>query len=195
VNAEQCSQLLRAGGAKFSFDTNALHGDKRLTDLCDDVARWNVRLEQRGLLTVQLAVCAVAHAEKLFDLKQKHRADFDPKIIIEGLQSKGLLIEPFEVEHALETANRLGLLYDSSQKWRHAKRERCRQCLGLASNLDVPGTGKQCGATVDWLIGAHAHAQGYILVTDDRGPEMQGLERINLDALVEAVRQVLSEPA
>ncbi len=58
----------------------------------------------------------------------------------------------------------------------------------------APGSGKQCGATFDWLVGAHARAEGFVLVTDDTGPEFAGLvERVKLDVLVAAVRAVLAE--
>jgi hypothetical protein len=195
VNEEECAQRLRAGGLKLSFDTNALYAEKKLLGLCGDVARWNLRLTAQGRPPVHLAVSTAAHAEKLFDLKQRYRDTFDPAVILKGLESKGLQIEPFEVRHALETANRLGTSYSSTQAWHQAKKNRCPRCVGLDPDThQAPGTGQQCGATVDWLIGAHAQAEGYVLVTDDKGVEFKQLERIELDTLVAAVQQILSEP-
>jgi hypothetical protein len=196
VNVEECSQRLRTGGSKFSFDTNALYADRRLIEVCGNVSRWNDRLKEQGRPPVYLAVCTVAHAEKLFDLKKQYGSAFNPETIAMGLQSKGLRIEPFEVKHALETANRLGTFYPAAQDWHQAKKKLCLECAGLdpSKHQEAIGTGKQCGATVDWLIGAHALAEGYVLVTDDRGLEFKQLESVKLNTLVAAVQQVLSEP-
>lgn len=195
MNVEECSQRLREGGLRLSFDTNALYGNKRLIALCGEVSRWNERLKARGLLPVRLAVCTVAHAEKLFDLKQQYSGTFNPDVIARGLESKGLRIESFEVKHALETANRLGASYPSSQAWHQAKKERCLRCLGLDPETHpTPGSGRRCGATVDWLIGAHAQTEGYVLVTQDEGPEFQTLQRVSLDTLVNSLQQLLSDP-
>jgi hypothetical protein len=68
------------------------------------------------------------------------------------------------------------------------------QCLGLPTATPTPGNGQGCGATVDWLIGGHARAEGCVLVTDDTGPEFAGLvERVRLDVLETALQDILSE--
>jgi len=41
----------------------------------------------------------------------------------------------------------------------------------------MPGSGKKCGATVDWLIAGYAYAESCLLVTDDKGEEFQGILR------------------
>lgn len=60
--------------------------------------------------------------------------------------------------------------------------------------MPTPGTGQSCGATVDWLIGGHARAEGCILVTGDKGHEFRGIvEQVKLDVLEEALRGLLAE--
>jgi hypothetical protein len=195
VNEADIVERLRQGGLRLAFDTNALVADQKFTDLCNDVSRWNVRLEAVGRPIVQLIVCTVAHVEKLFDLKQRFKGTFDMDVILAKLESKGVQVEPFSAAHALEVAVRLGRSYPDGQAWHQAKKERCLGCVGLPLTTPAPGTGGSCGATVDWLIGGHAHASGCILVTDDKGPEFKGIERVGIDRLVAALQQLVGKPA
>lgn len=196
MNADEIAARMRPGGLTLAFDTNALFAEQILLGTCNDVARLNDRLAASSLPALRLVVCAVAHAEKLFDLKQRFRASFDVSAIVQGLAGKGLLIQPFATNHALETASRLGERYPTTGDWRAAKKKRCLQCLGLREEAAVTATGKGCGATVDWLVGGHARAEGSILVTDDTGPEFAGLvERVRLTTLSEALQGLLREPA
>lgn len=193
---EEFAALLRLGGVALAFDTNALFFDRRLTEVCNDVARHNEHLAARALPPVRLVVSAVAHAEKLFDLKQQFQARFDGAKILQGFVRKGLAVEPFRADHAIETAKRLGERYATDGAWQGAKRLRCISCLGLAASTVPPGTGRGCGATVDWLIGGHARAAGCVLVTNDVGPEFAELaDRVTLDVLEAALQAILSEQA
>lgn len=144
---------------------------------------------------MQLIVCTVAHAEKLFDLKQKYRDTFDMSVILAQLESKGVQVEPFSALNAVAVAERLGSAYPDSRTWHQAKKKRCLGCVGLPLTTPAPGTGRRCGATVDWLIGGHALASGCLLVTDDTGAEFKGLERVRLDSLVAALRQLVGGSA
>jgi hypothetical protein len=194
VTPQEIAARLRPGGVALAFDTNALFGEGSLFAVCNDVARHNEHLATRGLLPVRLVVSTVAHTEKLFDLKQEFRDRFDGGVILRGLQRKGLVVQPFEAAHALATAQRLGERYPKSAEWHEAKRLRCLHCLGLSTATATPGTGKGCGATVDWLIGGHARAEGCVLVTNDTGPEFAGLvDRVKLDVLEAALHDILSE--
>ncbi len=195
MNDAELEARLRQGGLRLAFDTNAVTADRKFNNLCNDVSRWNLMLEEQNLPKVQLIVCTVAHIEKLFDLKQKFRDTFDLDVILAGLQSKGVAVEDFSAVHALETAVRLGEAYPNSSEWRQAKKKRCLECVGLPLTTLAPGTGKYCGATVDWLIGGHARASGSLLVTDDQDPEFKGLERIKLARLVAALQHLLGESA
>jgi hypothetical protein len=195
VNDAELEARLRQGGLQLAFDTNALTADRKFRNLCNDISRWNLMLEAQKLPKVRLVVCTVAHIEKLFDLKQRFRGIFDLDVILAGLQSKGVEVEPFSAMHALETALRLGESYPDSEAWHQAKKNRCLGCVGLPLTTPAPGSGKYCGATVDWLIGGHAHASGCLLVTDDQGVEFKGLERIRLDRLVEALGKLLGGSA
>lgn len=154
-----------------------------------------MRLKEQSLDKVQIVVCTVVYIEKLFDLKQRFRDKFNPDAILDALRSKGVAVEDFSAQHALATAVRLGQAYPDSAAWHQAKKKRCLECVGLPPTAQAPGTGKHCGATVDWLIGGHAHASASILVTDDQDPEFKGVERIRLDNLVAGLRQLLRETA
>lgn len=196
MTREEIAARLRLGGVALAFDTNAMFGEACLFAVCNDVSRHNERLRVRGLPPSRLLVSAVAHTEKLFDLKQQFRDRFDDGVILRGLQSKGLIVQPFDPAHAAETAQRLGERYTTSADWHEAKRLRCWKCLGLGTAKATPGTGKSCGATVDWLIGGHARAEGCVLVTDDTGPEFAGLvDRVKLEVLETALDDILSEHA
>ncbi len=194
MTPEEIAGRLRAGGAALAFDTNALFGERSLFGVCNSVAQYNERLAGRAQSPVRLMVSAVAHAERAFDLKQQFRDRFDGDVILRGLARKGLIVKPFDPTHALETGARIGERHTDSAAWREAKRRRCLHCLGLATGTTTPGNGQGCGATVDWLIGGHARAEGAILVTDDTGPEFAGIsEKVRLDVLEEALRALLGE--
>ena len=196
MTPQEIAARLRPGGLAFAFDTNALFGNTSLFAVCSDVARHNDYLAAHSLPPVRLVISTVAHTEKLFDLKQKFREKFDGAEILRGLERKGLAIEPFEAEHAIETALRIGERNPTTAAWHEAKRQRCLECLGLPTATDTPGKGKGCGATVDWLIGGHARAPGCVLVTDDNGPEFDGLaDRVKLDVLKAALQAILNELA
>jgi hypothetical protein len=66
------------------------------------------------------------------------------------------------------------------------------QCLGLPRDQIVPGSGRQCGATVDWLVAGHADAEHLVLVTDDTDPEFEQVRRKTpLGTLAAAVEELL----
>lgn len=195
MTPEEVAARAREGGVTFAFDTNAVFGEGPLFAVCNAVSLYNERLAARGLAPLRLVVCTVAHAEKVFDLKQKFRGTFNIDVIVRGLQRKGLIIQPFDVKHALATAVRLGERHTTTAEWRAAKKKRCLECLGLPRETPAPGSGAQCGAMVDWLIGGHALSEGALLVTDDTGPELVGLtERLKLSTLKTAIEQLVGEP-
>lgn len=197
MTPDEIAARLRGGGVKLAFDTNALYSEHALGEVCNNVSRWNDRLAALGHGAVELIICTVAHAEKLFDLKQQFRGRFSRDVILRGLARKGLRIEAFDIEHALETARRLGERYPDTDAWHRAKRDLCMQCLGLhSSKVQPPGSGRTCGATVDWLIGAHACREGCLLVTADTDVAFSGLtDRVKLDNLRAALKTLLEDQA
>lgn len=195
MNDAELDVRLRQGGLRLAFDTNAVTADRKFIHLCNDVSRWNEKLEEQSLAKVQVVVCTVVYIEKLFDLKQRFRDKFNPDAILDGLRSKGVAVEDFSAQHAMATAMRLGQAYPTDKAWQQAKRRRCLECVGLPPATPAPGTGETCGATVDWLIGGHAHASGSLLVTNDHDPEFEGVERVELDRLVAAMRQLVGGTA
>ena len=196
MKRDDIATRLRDGSAVLAFDTNAVYGDSRLFTLCDRIEEHNVRQEAVGRSRVRLVISTVAYAEKLFDLKQRHREKFNLGVIIDGLRKKKIEFQPFDDRHALATAVRLGEKYKDDAEWQLAKRARYIAALGLSKDIQAPATGRNCGATIDWLIGGHAHAEGAILVTNDNDPEFGGgIERVRLDVLEAALDKLLAEPA
>lgn len=181
---------IEAGGAVLALDTNALIGFRRLAGLCN---RVNLLRQAPSPLEIQLSVPAVVHMEVLFDLRQHHGEGFDADGVLRGLFEKGLRIEPFGEAHAQHAAARLAANFPQTSDWHAAKRKRCLACVGLREqDVRSAASGKRCGATVDWVIAAHAAQEGWILVTSDTGPEFAGLElKMTLDRL----EQVLADLA
>ncbi len=182
-------ERIAAGGAVLALDTNALSGFRRLAGVCN---RVNLLRTASSPLDIHLCVPSVVHMELLFDLWQTHGADFDAKVVLQGLLDKGLTIAQFDEEHAEHAALRLAKSFPEKADWHAAKRRRCIQCLGLGlSDADaslLASKKKPCGATIDWVIAAHAAHEGWILVTSDKGPEFAGLE---LKMSLEQLEQVL----
>jgi hypothetical protein len=183
-------ERIETGGATLAFDTNALTGFQRLADLCDQV---NLLRGGPEPLDVRLCVPAVVHMEVLFDLRQRHGVAFDAEAVLRGLLDKGLSIAPFGEEHATRAAARLADNFPQTADWHAAKRKRCLQCLGLGEPEGrMLSSGKRCGATVDWVIAAHAAHEGWILVTSDNGPEFAGLElKLTLAQLEQALAAIV----
>lgn len=179
-------ERIAAGGAVLALDTNALTGFQRLADLCD---RVNLLREVSDPLDIRLCVPAVVHMEVLFDLRQRYGSAFDADFVLRNLFEKGLTVEPFVEAHATHAAARLAESFPRTADWHGAKRRRCIECLGLRpSEVPNAASGKRCGATVDWVIAAQAAHEGWILVTNDTGPEFAGLEmKVSLDRLERAL--------
>ncbi len=183
----------KSSSLKLLFDTNALFSGRRILELCDQASQLNSIHQERNL---ELFVSAAAHAEKLFDLKQQHRDEYDEAKIVEGLARKGLTIHSFETRHAAQTAILLGEAFPDPRSWHAAKRQQCLHCLGINEhvlNSSKSGTGKRCGATIDWLIAAHAKTEDCVLVTDDEGIEFRLVERVKLGTLERAMQRMLDE--
>jgi hypothetical protein len=193
MTEDEIAERLQAGGLKLAFDTNALEGDSRRGAICDNVKLWNARLAERSLAPVSLVVCAVVHHEKVFHLKQRLRDTFKPSVLLDGLKGMGLITVSYDAQHAMETGAWIGERYPTPNDWYRAKKERSLRSLGLDPNTtEVSGSGKSCGATVDWLIIGHARAEGCVLVSDDTGPEFAGLvERVKLGTLEAALAKLV----
>ncbi len=62
--------------------------------------------------------------------------------------------------------------------------------------IEIPGKGKKCGATVDWLIAGHADAKknNYLLITQDRGKEFQDIKnQTDLKSLTIVLDRLIQE--
>lgn len=185
--------LIRAGGAALAFDTNALSGPRRLFMLCDLVNQLG---KGPGALVLHLYAPVIAHEEMLLHIRQELRrkgSRYDAGVISDTLNDKGIEVKDFDLEHAEGVAELLEQRFPTPDSWRTAKRERCIQCLGLTKEQADAAPGQRCSATVDWLIAGQALKAGWILVTGDKGPEFQGLDRkITLDQLEALLRDMLA---
>ncbi|MEK8018362.1 MAG: hypothetical protein VSS75_015950 [Candidatus Parabeggiatoa sp.] len=192
MNQHEVYNLLCRGELTMAFDTNALFSNKRFRSLCNGINRLKDCDKQYQF---NLVVPAPAHAEKLHDLKQAYRDHYDFNEVIKGLTDKGIRIASFEPHHADIVADLVGEQFPTTQTWRTFKRDRCIACLGL--NKDqitlIQGSGKTCGATVDWLIAGYAKAENCLLVTGDTREEFKNIMKTTLEHLEAAVEQLLQE--
>ncbi|MCP4698275.1 MAG: hypothetical protein GY862_15685 [Gammaproteobacteria bacterium] len=193
MNSSQVYELLcHESEISIAFDTNAMFNDVQFTELCGDISRINEG--RKGEKSIKIIVPAPAHTEKLHDLRQRHGNIYDHQIIVNGLKRKGVVISAFESRHAEVVAGLIGERYSTRRKWQDFKRKRCIECLGLnEKNLEaVPGTGRNCGATIDWLIAGYS--EECLLVTDDTGQEFERIERkTRLVDLRTAISRLLQE--
>jgi hypothetical protein len=175
------------------FDTNAIFGDSRndpFINICDKINRIN---EQAGddIGRIRMLISAPVYVEKLQDLRSRYK-DFKPALISDFLVSKRIEVVALEQTHAEHIAAMLGHRFAGSDEWRAFKKGRCLQCLGLPRDQVVSGSGKQCGATIDWLVAGHADAEHLVLVTDDADPEFDQVRRkTQLGTLAAAVEELL----
>lgn len=189
--------LIRAGGATFAFDTNAIIGyasrEQRLAfgsffKLCNDVDR--LRNEVTSPLPLSIVVPALAHMESLHDLRMSLGSKPFDRAMVEGrLADKGVSIAPFDNDAALGASEVLHRWFPSAEGWRSAKRARCLEILGIS---EAPG---QSGlATIDWVIAAQAEAAGWVLVTSDAGAEFAHVTRkVKRDELRRVIDVLLRE--
>lgn len=183
-------ERIASGGAILALDTNALVGFQRLARVCNSVNLLRTAAEP---LELRLCVPAVVHMEVLFDLRQHYGATYDADAVLQGLLDKGLTVAPFEGKHAVSAAEHLAANFPRNEDWQLAKRRSCIQCLGLVrpeEEARALASKKPCGATVDWVIAAHAAHEGWILVTSDKGPEFARLE---MKLSLERLERVLAE--
>lgn len=192
MTAEALIDRARAQPVRLLLDTNVVFAHRAVGKISADVNRLNA-----SGTDISLFVSAVVHAEKLFDLRQKHSATYDATAVSKSIRARGLKLLAFEERHADYTAELLARSFPKGDAWRAAKRKCCVDCLGLPdAGASAPGKGTTCSATVDWLIAGHALANGCILVTDDPGPEFrQVVDRVNRDTLTQALDRMLAQAA
>jgi hypothetical protein len=176
----------------LAFDTNAIfgnHPDDSFLMLCDSINTLNGR---RNTSRVRKVIAAPVYMEKLHDLRQAFPT-YDHERILKFLEAKGIEVVPVLPRHAEHVAGMLGELYPRTEDWHAFKRQRCLSCLGLMHLAhEVKGSGKHCGATIDWLVAGHADAEGHVLVTSDRGPEFDRVSRkAKLATVVKVVDEIL----
>ena len=179
-------EALRSG-VTLAVDTNAVFG-RRLLQLADQVNRLR---EPPTAFPVVLVIPALVHAEHLAQVRPK-RADFSAEVAQAALISKGFgadgphRIAAFNASDAEASAAILARW--TLTDWPLAKQRRCAAMLGVP----LPEKAGRCSATVDWFIAAQAEAQGWLLITDDGGPEFQGhTRRSTYNSLMRALEALL----
>jgi hypothetical protein len=175
TDAEMAS-LLRGGTAVLALDTNVItcpRKDGRLSfnpflDICDLVDR--IGSTPTGP-RIRVVVPASVHFEVLHDLRLSKGSSFNLELVRNPLKSKGVDVLAFDEESAELASGELAQWCADSEVWRQRKKQHCLSALGLA---DAPGHGL---ATIDWLLATEAEARGWLLVTDDQGPEFADVDR------------------
>lgn len=175
-----------SGHVTVTFDTNAIHEMKTWREVCRLLGRLRPTFPNRAL------VSSLVHSEMLFDLQQRCGSDFDAQLVVSSLLDLSVDVVPFDNSASDAFAARLGRLFPSEGSWRAAKARASRNCLGINDLTLVPGTGRTCGANVDWFIAAHAVATGAILVGHDEGPEFEGIDRVALGILATVASELVA---
>lgn len=186
MDVDNAIAMLSEPVVRLAFDTNALFRDRSFATLCRDLQRLSTHRESR----LELLVSAAVHGEKLFDLKQARRGEYDYQVVVKSLLQLKLSILPFEEEDACVLGDLLGVTFPDAESWTAAKRSHYMKSLGLPDSC-TKVRGKRLSATLDWLIAAHAKARRCVLVTDDRGPEFGLIRQVRLSILQSAVTQLL----
>jgi hypothetical protein len=189
MNENEVYELLQTGKLTITFDTNALYGDIRFLNVCDEIDEINNKLKYE----IKIVISSLAHAEKLFHLKKKHKEEYDIGFINQVLKRKKVNIVPFEPDHAEAVAKWISTQFPTSEEWQMFKRQECINCLGINEDENnIPGSGKKCGARVDWLIAGYAQAKNYLLITNDKGNEFKHIEKkTTLKILEKSVNKIL----
>jgi hypothetical protein len=151
----------------FVLDTNVLWKHGRIARLAT-LARRNGH---------RVVVPALAHAERIAQLRREHGADFDPEAIREFLTTHKIAILPFGRLTAERAAEALATRYSSPDHWHAARRERCAGRFQVV--LDQGG--QTCPGTVDWYLAAPYSPPDYVVVTLDGGAEFAGMDVVSLD--------------
>ena len=139
-----------------------------------------------------MVVPAIVLHEKIRQMRQSFGEKFDITQPLGFLRSKNLVVKGFGASHAIATAARVQRIHPRDDDWRAFKKRRCLECLGLPVSTPTSGDGHRCGAPVDWLIAGHAEAKGYLLVTEDTGPDLRGLSlSATVSVTLAAAKQVL----
>lgn len=171
-------QAILQGGVTLAFDTCCIIGrsaDGTLTVPFNQLATTIDRLREEATPphALEVVVPSPVHFEVLHDLRLHCRATglvWDPEIVVQSLRSKGVRVAAFDEAAALSASGRLFEWYPSEAEWQTAK--------------------GHSPATIDWLIAAQADAAGWVLVTDDRGRE---LDKVRLVISRQRIRRVLRD--
>lgn len=177
----------------LAFDTNAIFGNTGRDagfELINAINRANA--ERGDAPEVGLVVSSVVLHEKIRQMRQRYLGEFDDTQPLRFLREKHITVEAFDHSHALKVASRIQGLYPTKEDWWTFKKASCLNCLKVEESA-TSETGEACGATVDWLIVGHADAMGYLLVSDDRGPEFDAVTlRAKRDVTLAAAKRVLA---
>lgn len=185
MTVDELVQRMEAAPIGLAFDTNflfAANSQTALTDVAEKVNQANERLRpgsKRGPITVYLP--ALVHAERAYQIRRSRAAraqSFDLSYIRESLEDLGFEFVPFEQPDAEGAVEHLFALYPDDDSWHAAKKSK-----GSTS------------ATVDWYIAGQAAHRGWLVVTDDGGPEWQGLPKVKRATLLAALDRITAERA
>ena len=190
MKTNEVYQLLYQGKLTLAFDTNTVFSHQRFWKICNKINQLNDKYHYK----FSLIVSALVHTEKLFDLKQELKETYKLEIVTQSLNSKHISVKSFEMHHAEATASIIGEQFPTPDEWHQFKRQKCIDCLGVQKTENIHGTGKKCGATVDWFIAGHASSENYLLITQDSGEEFKGIKnKTDLKSLEIAIDQLTEQ--
>ena len=172
-------------GALLALDANAVWGS-RLREVVDAVASANTLINHPRHL--QVVVPANVHAEMSFALRRRFGDSFSDAKISDLLAGWDVAVVDFTRDDAMQSARWLHRQLRGDGAWQLAKKGRIAAWLGVESGK-LPA--KRVPATVDWYVAGHAAARGWLLVTDDKGLEFDGLDlACRYDDLLVALRRL-----
>lgn len=161
--------------SRYAIDSSVARKPRTLRELASG-------LERRG--EGPLIVPALVHTEMCFHLRRRLGDRFDGAAVTNALDGVAI-VEPFDREAAERGAEKLAGWHGSDEDWLIAKRAACAHALAVDAPAD---SARRCPATVDWYVACHAAAQGWVIITDDDGPEWRHVERIRSSELLEQLR-------
>jgi len=174
----QASRLAPTG---FVFDTNVLYRPGELVEIC--------RLARAAPYSLRLVVPTICYGERVRFLRQEYRDNFDEAEVWDFIRTNDLEVLHLALAHADTFADKVSREYPTNEDWQEAKRALCKRCLGLDTADVGTSPSHDCGATVDWFIAATAAAEGFVLVSDDKGPEFEICDRWSVDDALEWLRK------
>ncbi|MCK6574385.1 hypothetical protein L6V77_25160 [Myxococcota bacterium] len=182
LDADSVADRIRPGSVRLLFDTSGIRiADPVLRRITERTAIWNEHLRHAGRAPITLAVSALAHAERIAQVRRRVGSAFNHERLYAGLLvSKGIAVAAFDEDAAVATAEALVRRFPTNEAWQAAKRP---------APDGVPT--HRVSATVDWFIAGHASPSHTIACVGDAGTEWAHIVRCTAQTLDAALGRLL----